>query len=540
MFGPALYRLFALVFLCWLLDTQGTVKAQSDDDDGSSADDEGANGEPNDDDDDSEEDEDEYDGGFEIELEDNTKGVWGDYFKAWGVTRFSKYDLCHGMRQVAEKASMFYEIQLAFCATEFSQVGETSSDDELTLYFTVSSLKLEVDACFRKVATELQKIFNSPPSGAVKGNKVNVRSVQSLVIKKAMLNKIEKEESSEDVWNSDREFQLAVINQFTGAEKPKAVYSVPLGELPGSTYVAVFVTTLPTFTGKGGVTGSFEITGWRPAEKSKEKRKRPRMIAQVCDTTSKLSLTVIQLDTIPAFSRSTPISNVQRYVMGLLDNTDSKTLTGTAPFDIDLGQLMLYPPNPLVGYILYFRTAPADDAKLAVQLGSEVARTVIASDKKCVVKSDSHGVLRVAVRFPLPNGNMPLKLKAVPGTASEVYQDILRFTAEYIKYIFLNIHEWENILEATWVYRLELTADKEVIAHGHVDLNVYYLLQKHRSLDWSNIIEGFNNNFMNKFPFEAVGLFVRHAKIACDVTGSELLCKSFFYFVRAQIYITTS
>ncbi|KER18791.1 hypothetical protein X801_02109, partial [Opisthorchis viverrini] len=99
---------------------------------------------------------------------------------------------------------------------------------------------------------------------------------------------------------------------------------------------------------------------------------------------------------------------------------------------------------------------------------------------------------------------MPLKLKAVPGTASDVYQNILRFAAEYIKYIFLNIHEWENILEATWVYRLELTEDNEVIAHGHADLNVYYLLRKHKSLEWNNIIEEFNSNFMDKFPFEAV------------------------------------
>ncbi|GAA37540.2 hypothetical protein CLF_106611 [Clonorchis sinensis] len=429
------------------------------------------------------------------------------------------------MHQVAEKAATFYEIQLAFCATESSDVQEISRNDELTLYFTVSSLKLEVDTCFRKIAAELQKIFNSPPSGAVKENKVNFRFEQSIVIKKAMLNRADKDESNQGVWNSDREFQITVKNKFTGVEKPKAVYSFPFGELPGSTYIAVFVNTLPSFTDKGGDSGSFEITGWQPAAKSKEKRKRPRMIAQVCDTTSKLLLTVMQVDTIPAFSRSTPISDVQRYVMGLMDNTNSRTTSGIAPFDVDLGQLMLYPPNPLVGYILYFKSAPADDAKLAVQLGSEVARTVIASEKRCTVKSDSHGVLRVAIRFPLPNGNMPLKLKAVPGTASEVYQNILRFTAEYIKYIFLNIHEWENILEATWVYRIELTEDKEVIAHGHVDLNVYYLLQKHRSVDWSNIIEGFNNNFMDKFPFEAVGMFVRHAKIACDVTGSELLSK---------------
>ncbi|KER24329.1 hypothetical protein T265_14446, partial [Opisthorchis viverrini] len=278
---------------------------------------------------------------FEVELENNAEGKWGEYFKAWGVTRLSKYDLCHGMRQVAEKASTFYEIQLAFCATDFSELEEVSSDSELTLYFTVSSLKMDVDGCFRKVGTELQTIFNSPPSGSVKENR-------------AMLNKVEKEGSSSDVWSSDREFQIAVGKKFTGAEKPKAVYSVPVGELPGSTYIAVFVTTLPDFSDKDGDTGSSEITSWWPAPKSREKRKRPRMIAQVCDTTTKNSLTVIQLDTIPAFSRSTPISNVQRYALSLLDNADKKAGPPGRPSAQVSTNLVLYlNPNctKLVKYI---------------------------------------------------------------------------------------------------------------------------------------------------------------------------------------------
>ncbi|TGZ55581.1 hypothetical protein CRM22_010353 [Opisthorchis felineus] len=237
--------------------------------------------------------------GFTVKLKSFTTGSWVDYFKAWGLTRFSNYDLCNGMRQVAEKASKFHELQLAFCRTHLTSVREMEPFDELRLYFLTSSLRANRVSCSSRLALELQNIFNIRPVGSIHSSKVTVQAADALLVKETMLQKRGKSGDADTVWEEDRSFQLALHNAFPRSEKPIAIYSVTMEELPSSTYVVVFENSLPPLENPFGTVGDYEVTGWWQSEGLTLKKRHPRMIAQVCDTdgnvtmTSKLNTSVI-------------------------------------------------------------------------------------------------------------------------------------------------------------------------------------------------------------------------------------------------------
>ncbi|TGZ55582.1 hypothetical protein CRM22_010354 [Opisthorchis felineus] len=132
-----------------------------------------------------------------------------------------------------------------------------------------------------------------------------------------------------------------------------------------------------------------------------------------------------------------------------------------------------------------------------------------------------HAVLRVGVRFILPDRNMPFRWNSRMETNATAYGHVLECATKYIKHMLNVIHSWDGILEATWMYRLETLNRASVVVHGHIELNVYRLIQKHYHLDWSSIVKTFNRNFMNKFPFRPVALFVREFGIKCDINGIE-------------------
>ncbi|GAA55677.1 hypothetical protein CLF_108696 [Clonorchis sinensis] len=349
-----------------------------------------------------------------------------------------------------------------------------------------------------------------------------------------MLQKRGKSRNAGTVWEEDRSFQLALQDALPWNAKPKAIYSVTVEELPSSTYVVVFENSLPPLRNPFGTVGDYEVT-------------------------------VLQAETVSNTSEPTPISDLQRYATLLLEGKHhgGTNLDGIRPNAIDLGQIQQYPPNASVGYHIYYFGANIT-GDLTTDLGTLVKTTVIASEITCTRMAYPHAVLSkylfppqytevtaafperfdvdsvtanfdlktalpiksysvvqgVGVRFTLPNRNMPFRWNSRMETNATAYGLVLGCATKYIEYMLNVIHSWDGVLEATWMYRLETVNQASVVVHGHIELNVYRLIQKHYHLDWDNIVKTFNRNFMNKFPFRPVELFDEtqaHTWNKCDL-----------------------
>ncbi|OON14076.1 hypothetical protein X801_10138, partial [Opisthorchis viverrini] len=334
-----------------------------------------------------------------------------------------------------------------------------------------------------------------------------------------MLQKHGKSRDADTVWEEDRSFQIALHNALPQSRKPIAIYSATLEELPSSTYVVVFENSLPPLENPFGTVGDYEVTGWWQSEGLTIKKGHPRMIAQA--------------ETVSNTSEPTPISDMQRYATLLLDGTrhGGTNLDGRPPNAIDLGQIQQYPPNASVGYHIYYSGASVA-GNLTTDLGVLVKTTVIVSasfhcirlKKRILERFDADLIIAncelkvitvspirsyfvvqgVGIRFILPDRNMPFRWNWRMEANATAYRHVLECATKYIEHMLNVIHSWDGILEATWMYRLETLNGASVIVHGHIELNVYRLIQKHYHLDWSSIVKTFNRNFMNKFPFRPV------------------------------------
>ncbi|KER24327.1 hypothetical protein T265_14445, partial [Opisthorchis viverrini] len=334
-------------------------------------------------------------------------------------------------------------------------------------------------------------------------------------------------------------------NALPQSRKPIAIYSATLEELPSSTYVVVFENSLPPLENPFGTVGDYEVTV-KPIYAEK-----PRITVQLFhpywessavrisrnseESRNRDLPAIFQAETVSNTSEPTPISDMQRYATLLLDGTrhGGTNLDGRPPNAIDLGQIQQYPPNASVGYHIYYSGASVA-GNLTTDLGVLVKTTVIVSasfhcirlkkrilerfdvdliiancELKTVSPIRSYFVVQgVGIRFILPDRNMPFRWNWRLEANATAYRHVLECATKYIEHMLNVIHSWDGILEATWMYRLETLNGASVIVHGHIELNVYRLIQKHYHLDWSSIVKTFNRNFMNKFPFRPVGEFL--------------------------------